>query len=43
LIAPVIWSDDWIELTPGEFRTPTAVLPEDAPANAVVNLAGWNI
>ncbi len=43
LIAPVIWSDDWIELTPGESRTLTAVLPEDAPANAVVNLAGWNI
>jgi exo-1,4-beta-D-glucosaminidase len=43
LIAPVIWSDDWIELTPGEFRTLTAVLPEDAPTNAVVNLAGWNI
>lgn len=43
LIAPVIWSDDWIELTPGESRTLTAVLPKDAPANAVVKLAGWNV
>jgi exo-1,4-beta-D-glucosaminidase len=43
LIAPVIWSDDWIELTPGESKTLIATLPEDAPTNAVVNLAGWNI
>jgi len=43
LIAPVMWSDDWIELTPGESRTLTAVLPENAPSNAVVKLSGWNI
>ncbi len=44
LIAPVIWSDDWIELTPGEARTfTTATLPKDTPADAVVKLSGWNI
>jgi exo-1,4-beta-D-glucosaminidase len=44
LIAPVIWSDDWVELTPGESRTfTTAILPKDTPANAVVLLSGWNI
>ncbi len=43
LIAPVIWSDDWIELTPGESRTLTASLPKDAPADVVVKLSGWNI
>lgn len=43
LIAPVIWSDDWIELAPGESRTLTATLPENAPANAVVKLSGWNV
>jgi len=44
LIAPVIWSDDWVELTPGESRTfTTATLPSDTPADAVVKLSGWNI
>jgi exo-1,4-beta-D-glucosaminidase len=43
LIAPVLWSDDWIELTPGESTTLTAALPKDAPPNPVVNLEGWNI
>lgn len=43
LIAPVIWSDDWIELTPGESRTLTAILPNSSPPDAVVKLGGWNI
>ena len=43
LIAPVIWSDNWIELVPGESRTLTALLPDTAPADAVVQIAGWNI
>lgn len=43
LIAPVMWSDDWIELVPGESRTLTATLPDNAPSNAVVKLSGWNI
>jgi len=43
LIAPVIWSDNWIELLPGESRTLTALLPDTAPAVFVVQIAGWNI
>jgi exo-1,4-beta-D-glucosaminidase len=43
LIAPVFWSDNWIELTPGESTTLTALLPEDAPPNPVVEIEGWNV
>jgi exo-1,4-beta-D-glucosaminidase len=43
LIAPVFWSDNWIELTPGESRTLTALLPESAAATSVVQLEGWNV
>jgi exo-1,4-beta-D-glucosaminidase len=43
LIAPVFWSDNWIELTPGESNTLTAILPEDSPAAPVVQIGGWNI
>ncbi|HEX4005349.1 MAG TPA: glycosyl hydrolase family 2 [Acidobacteriaceae bacterium] len=42
LVAPVFWSDNWIELAPGESTTLTAVIPAgtDAP---VVKVDGWNI
>jgi exo-1,4-beta-D-glucosaminidase len=43
LIAPVFWSDNWIELTPGESRTLTALVPEDAAGDAVVQIEGWNV
>jgi exo-1,4-beta-D-glucosaminidase len=43
LIAPVFWSDNYIELMPGESRTITAVLPKSAPADAEILLSGWNI
>jgi exo-1,4-beta-D-glucosaminidase len=43
LIAPVFWSDNWIELTPGEERTLTAQLPATFTGDAVVQLEGWNI
>ncbi len=43
LVAPVFWSDNWIELDPGERRTLTAVLPEDAPEDTVIQVDGWNI
>jgi len=43
LIAPVLWSDNWIELEPGETRILSAELPEDAPDGSVVNIEGWNI
>ena len=43
LIAPVFWSDNWIELVPGESITLTAQLPDDAPADPVVQIEGWNV
>jgi len=42
LIAPVIWSDNWIELVPGEKRVLTALLPEDAPDMPRVQIGSWN-
>ena len=43
LIAPVFWSDNWIELLPGESITLTGKLPDGAPAEPVVQVSGWNI
>jgi exo-1,4-beta-D-glucosaminidase len=43
LIAPVLWSDNYIELMPGESRTLTAILPKNAPSNPSVMLSGWNV
>jgi exo-1,4-beta-D-glucosaminidase len=43
LIAPVLWSDNWIELVPGESRTLTALLPDSAPSDTIVQIGGWNI
>lgn len=43
LVAPVFWSDNWIELLPGETRTLTAVLPQDAPQAVTVKVDGWNV
>ena len=43
LIAPVLWSDNWIALTPGESTVLTAVLPADAGEGPVVQVDGWNI
>jgi exo-1,4-beta-D-glucosaminidase len=43
LIAPVIWSDNWIELVPGEKITLTALLPENTPQETIVQLEGWNV
>jgi exo-1,4-beta-D-glucosaminidase len=43
LIAPVFWSDNWIELSPSESRTLTALLPEDAASDAIVQIEGWNV
>jgi len=43
LVAPVFWSDNWIELVPGESTTLTALLPENAPDAPVIDIDGWNI
>lgn len=43
LVAPVLWSDNWIQLAPGESTTLTAELPKNAPRAPVVELDGWNV
>ncbi len=43
LIAPVLWSDNWIELKPGESTTLTAQLPEGETAAPTVQVDGWNV
>jgi len=42
LIAPVIWSDNWIELVPGEKRVLTALLPESGADAPTVQIGSWN-
>ena len=42
LVAPVFWSDNWLELVPGESTTLTAEIPDNA-SDPVVVLDGWNI
>jgi exo-1,4-beta-D-glucosaminidase len=42
LIAPVIWSDNWIELAPGEKRVLTALLPESGADVPTVQISSWN-
>ncbi|HEY1897822.1 MAG TPA: glycosyl hydrolase family 2 [Terracidiphilus sp.] len=43
LIAPVFWSDNWIELTPGESTELTAKLPEGVSTDTQIQVEGWNI
>ena len=43
LIAPVLWSDNWIELTPGESRELTAQLPDNVSQTPVIQIDGWNV
>jgi exo-1,4-beta-D-glucosaminidase len=43
LIAPVFWSDNWIELIPGESTELKALLPEGIAGDPVIHIEGWNI
>jgi exo-1,4-beta-D-glucosaminidase len=43
LIAPVFWSDNWIELKPGESTVLTAQLPEGENTTPTIQLEGWNV
>jgi exo-1,4-beta-D-glucosaminidase len=43
LIAPVFWSDNWIELIPGESTTLTALLPQSEAGVPQVQIEGWNV
>lgn len=42
-ITPVMWSDNYVSLMPGESRTLTTTLPPHTPQNAVIIVSGWNI
>ena len=42
LIAPVLWSDNWIELVPGEKRVLTALLPVGAADVPKLEISSWN-
>jgi exo-1,4-beta-D-glucosaminidase len=43
LIAPAFWTDNWIELAPGESTTLKAVLPASDTALPTVHVEGWNV
>jgi exo-1,4-beta-D-glucosaminidase len=43
LIVPALWSDNWIELVPGESRLLTAQLPKGSTVAPVVDIVGWNV
>jgi exo-1,4-beta-D-glucosaminidase len=40
---PAMWSDNYVELMPGESRILTTTLPAHTAEGAVVVLSGWNI
>ncbi|MGA7316805.1 MAG: sugar-binding domain-containing protein [Silvibacterium sp.] len=42
-IVPVLWSDNYIELTPDESVTLTAALPPHSPERPTIAISGWNI
>jgi len=42
-IVPAVWSDNYVELMPGESRVLTTTLPVQAQEGAVVVLSGWNV
>ena len=42
-ITPVLWSDNYVELTPGESITLSATLPAHFQGKPVFHVSGWNI
>jgi exo-1,4-beta-D-glucosaminidase len=42
-IAPTLWSDNYVELMPGETRVLNATLPSHATESSVVVVSGWNV
>ena len=41
-IVPALWSDNYIELMPGESVTLTATLPAHAPEKYAISVSAWN-
>ncbi len=42
-IPRVLWSDNYVELMPGESLILKAGLPQDLPGEASVVVSGWNV
>lgn len=42
-IDPTLWSDNYIEVMPGESRTLTATFAGHVPGRASISITGWNI
>ena len=43
-ILPVLWSDNYVSLMPGQSRVITATYPQhNLPGSAVVRIEGWNV
>jgi exo-1,4-beta-D-glucosaminidase len=42
-ITPVLWSDNYIELEPGESATLSASMPEQMKGKPVFHVSGWNV
>jgi exo-1,4-beta-D-glucosaminidase len=43
LVAPVFWSDNWVELDPGASTILTAKLPDGDNSIPIVKIDGWNV
>ena len=41
-IVPTLWSDNYVELMPGESVTLTGMLPAHPPEKYDVNVSAWN-
>jgi len=41
-IVPTLWSDNYIELMPGESTTLTATLPPHTPEKYAIVVSAWN-
>ena len=42
-IAPTLWSDNYVELMPGESLSVSADLPEHLAGKPVIAVSGWNV
>jgi exo-1,4-beta-D-glucosaminidase len=42
-VSPVLWSDNYVELLPGESLTLSASMPAKMTGTPVFHITGWNI
>ncbi|MGI4853185.1 MAG: hypothetical protein ACRYF4_03940, partial [Janthinobacterium lividum] len=43
LVAPVLWSDNWVEIAPGATTILSGALPPNPPADLAIEVEGWNV